>query len=370
MRRRLGLMVGWWTKRPLCEGSSMLTMASVQFIAACVRNSGLLFSVRFLRRKETMVVVISGPEPRQRNLTPQEEIDHEIEHSTYVGVTWENSGQVWKNIDGKVTRPGIIGFEPIPVVSGSTVAGTLRQIVGPDVVLHDMALQPGRYYPRIVRPGDQNPCAKPNIPNLGSQNKQEIYGSARHFSSLIRELDDILDSVEPTENNFSCFGNRIRNLLLLACTESENQMRGILRENGVAKPKYDTNDFVRLLEPMRLQEYSVKFSEMPWLGEFAPFSTWNEGDPTQSLSWYKAYNAAKHDRTVNLHQASLKRVFQALAALWVLLSAQYGAYAWRNRSGSDRVFTLVECPRWRYSEVYIYPYGEGQELEPVEYFSS
>lgn len=148
-------------------------------------------------------------------------------------------------------------------------------------------------------------------------------------------------------------------------------MRGILRDNGFEKDRYQTSDFFKLFEPMRLGEYTVEFSEIPWLGTFSPFSDWKNTAPTQSLPWYDAYNASKHDRTTNLHRASLRSVFDALAAIWVLLSAQYGPSSWRTHSGSDRTFKCVACPRWRYSDLYTYPYeGAGPGGEKILLFPS
>lgn len=309
-----------------------------------------------------MVIILPGPEPKQRALSSEEKNDHDIENALYVGVSWEGTGQVWKNEDGFVTCLGVPSLEPVRVSSIGNVADTLRSQTQPNVILHRMTLEPGQYYPRIARP---------TAPGFAPRDKQEMYGSVRHFLSLTKNLDEILDCVEPTIANFDCHGNRIRSLLLLTCTECENQMRGILRENGVVKYRYTTNDFVRLLEPMRLGEYSVEFSEMPWLSAFTPFVKWNAEKPTKSLRWYDDYNAAKHDRTENLHRASLKSVFEALAALWVLLSAQYGTNLWHTHSGSDHIFTCSTCPRWRYSEVYTYPYeGAGRIAEEVHLFPS
>merc|ERR1712023_303544 len=100
---------------------------------------------------------------------------------------------------------------------------------------------------------------------------------------------------------------------------------------------------------MRLDEYRVAFSEMPWLDHVSPFRGWDSEKPTKSLEWYDAYNAAKHDRAQNGHRASLKTVFQSLAGLWVLLAAQYGPKSWRTISGSERTFSLISAARWRFS---------------------
>ncbi|MDV7143689.1 hypothetical protein R3X27_13465 [Tropicimonas sp. TH_r6] len=303
--------------------------------------------------------------PNQRALDSDEETDHDIEEALFIGVSWGHAGNVWRK-DGKLlTRVGVPNFTPVPVEGTSTVSQTLRKQFTQNVVLHQMTLQPGQFYPRIARSTDQHPL---DVPSFFRVDRREQYGSARHFSSLVRQLDEVLEAIEPTRENFDSYGNRTRNLLLLICTECENQMRGVLRANGVEKDQYRTGDFIRLLEPMRLNEYSVEFSEMPWLGEFRPFEQWCRKAPTKSLQWYDSYNAAKHDRAKHFHRASLMSVLEALAALWTLLSAQYGP-SWRTIEATERIFTQQKYPRWRYSDVYCMAYpSSGFEPEQVRLF--
>lgn len=318
-------------------------------------------------------LVLTQPPPRRRELQEHETIDHDVEDAKFIGASWDKSGHVWLSENGKVTRPGVPNFQAKPVGDWGSVAEIIRNsIPGKSVTLHQMTLAPGQYYPRVARPNDQHPMDFPGAPNFARGDSGEVFGSARHFSALMNDLEFIFDCVQPSGSNFDCHGNRIRNLLLLACTECENQMRGVLRANGMVKDKdrFFTYDFAKLLTPMRLDEYIIEFAEMPWLGEFAPFSGWDPGNATASLPWYEAYNSSKHDRTKNLHRASLKVTLDALAALWILLSAQYGVRGWHTQSGSDRTFKCIAIPRWRYSDVYTYPYeGSGRSAEAVKLFS-
>jgi len=216
----------------------------------------------------------------------------------------------------------------------------------------------------------------PGIPAHALRGNKEPYDAARYFAYMARELQQLLDVIEPVEANLHCFGNRPRNMLLTICTEVENQFRGILRANGIDQERYTTSDFVRLLEPMRLAEYSILFSSMPWLGKRSPFAQWDPDLPTQSLPWYFAYNATKHDRAANAHRGNLSSVLDSLAALWVLLCAQYGEVGWDKPRHSRHFIDYVRYPRWRYSETYIHPIRDesksasGRELlRPIPYFS-
>ena len=44
------------------------------------------------------------------------------------------------------------------------------------------------------------------------------------------------------------------------------------------------------------------------------------------MSWYQAYNAAKHDRHNEFEQANFKNLVEAVGGLVVLLSAQFHTY--------------------------------------------
>lgn len=322
-----------------------------------------------------MSIILASPKPDQRQLSEAEKTSHDVEDATYIGVTWEKYAQVWKQEDGKLFRPGVPFHSLQPIETQGSVAATLLKKCHSNAILHRMTLEPGRYYPRIARPHDQHPIDMPTPQHGAWPADDETFDAARHFATLVDELDEILKTVEPSMENFIVYGNRIRNLLILACTECEAQMRAVLRENGLVgggptKDRYTTNHFVRLQEPMRLGEYGVRFAEMPWLGIMRPFQLWNKADPTKSIGWYERYNASKHDRSANMRQANLISVFEALAALWILLTAQYGPNGWRIRSGSERVFECVEAPRWRYSDVYTFPYkGTDQRTVAVELFA-
>lgn len=174
-----------------------------------------------------------------------------MEDATYIGVTWQKYAQVWKQEDGKLYRSEFPNFPVLPIAAQGSVASTLLKKCHPNATLHRMALDPGRYYPRIARPHDQHPTDMPT-PQIGARPEgDETFGAAQHFSTLVDELDDIPKTIEPAVVNFGAYENRIRNLLILACSECENQMRAVLRENGLAgggptKDRYTTNHFVQL----------------------------------------------------------------------------------------------------------------------------
>jgi hypothetical protein len=105
--------------------------------------------------------------------------------------------------------------------------------------------------------------------------------------------------------NFEAYGHEIRNLLILAATEVEAHWKGVLRANS---QRADTTaDYVKLLPAMKLNEYAVKLPFYPWLDAVKPFKGWSNSKTTQSLAWYDAYNAVKHDRETEFEKGTLLR---------------------------------------------------------------
>lgn len=309
----------------------------------------------------------SRPNPTQRHLEVSETEDHDVSKASFIGISYGDTGQIWKQDGGLLSRSGVATLNNLTKSKDVSYRDFFKShIPEGDFTLHCMSLQPGQYHPRMARPGDQHPTEM-----LGSAkiDAHEVYNSARQFAYLKKHLDGIFDVVDPSRKNFKCYGNSIRNLMILICTECENQMRGILRENGIKKKVYTTEDFVKLLEPMRLSEYSVEFSEMPWLGSFTPFENWDKKQPTKSLDWYDRYNEAKHDRKNGLASANINSTLEAFAALWILLTGQYGVHSWRTVSNAEMIIGCVKTPRWRYSDVYTFAYFDtGCISENVLFF--
>jgi hypothetical protein len=175
-------------------------------------------------------------------------------------------------------------------------------------------------------------------------------------------LERICQTVQPEGQNFGTFGHDIRNLLILACTEVESQWRGVLVANGVIKDHFCTADYIKLRDPWKLQEYSVTFPSYPWLDAFRPFANWNRKAPSQSLAWYDAYNAVKHNREAKFKQGTLANLFNAISACVVMAVAQFGVPA---TLGPDlqSFFHLSSRPDWLLSEVYI----ERGNWTPVQF---
>ncbi len=164
-----------------------------------------------------------------------------------------------------------------------------------------------------------------------------------------------------------------RELLTIACTEVEYLLLQILKDNGYQSNRFSTNDYVKVLPVLKLNEYRVELKMHPSMGCFSPFEEWDANNPTQSLSWYSAYNSAKHDRGGNFHFATLGATINAISAVHILLEAQYGSKLFDKPMNSDyeSCFQTINEPTWGCNEVFFPLIEENEKISwvsSVEYF--
>jgi hypothetical protein len=220
----------------------------------------------------------------------------------------------------------------------------------------------GKFYPRIWR-GIYAPerayCYNPISPR--SMYKSVYIRSTVAATSIYESLQDLFKYVEPATVNMDVFGNRIRELLILACTEVEASWRAILEENSTErKDRYTTKDYIKVKEPLQLSSWGVELRDYPGLGTFSPFANWQATDPTKSLPWYDGYNAVKHHREAESAQASLKNLINAVAAVHILQGAQWGPEIYDRFFGNlPSPFATTHIPTFELSDLYV-PSLDGQ----------
>src|SRR5271165_7207449 len=175
----------------------------------------------------------------------------------------------------------------------------------------------GHYFPRIWRGVyDVN-----NYYCYNSIKARKIFGNAYiganvAASSIFDAVESLFRYVEPAKENLSAFSHKIREVLILTCTEVESAWRSVLEANSTKKKfSYTTKDYSSLLEPMRLKEWSVALKDYPDLGQFSPFYSWDQSQATKSLPWYDAYNAVKHHREERFKLANLGHLIDAAESL-------------------------------------------------------
>lgn len=145
---------------------------------------------------------------------------------------------------------------------------------------------------------------------------------------LIEKLDDVLLYIEPTAAGLQSYGHKTRELLILACTEVENFWAQYMRlaNSAPSGRSFSTNDYVKLLKPLYLAEYRIRFKLITGNYSVTPFSQWSAANPTQSLPWYNAYNKTKHDREQHFAVATLENCLHAISAVVAMFCARHSPY--------------------------------------------
>lgn len=217
----------------------------------------------------------------------------------------------------------------------------------------------GTHHPRVWR-GRYNP--RNLLSHTCPVDPEVTYGdvytrSAVAAGSLFSDFEETYRYVEPATSNLGTHSSRYRELLILACTEVETALKGILRANiPVAKQKesYSTKDYVKLCDPMLLRDWEVELDDYPGIPRSRPFATWEAAKPTTSLQWYDAYNGVKHDREQEFERANLRNVIDALAAVFILQCAQWGPENYAPVVGNRASpFRVTDGPKWSAGDLYV-----------------
>lgn len=225
----------------------------------------------------------------------------------------------------------------------------------------------GVYTPRIYR-GGWNLGWPGFYPDRTAAQENEFTTALEQEDILSSDLQEIARVVSPDVSNENAWGSKIRNLLMVACTEVESQMKGILKANG-AMPTFKhftTVDYVKLMAPLRLEEYTLKLARYRDYQDVVPFQGWTAANSTGSLAWYDAYIATKHDRELNFNRATLAHAISAAGALAILMAAQYGPPAIRPVGRS--LFTFVSMPEWHHRERTYAPPPSGNWTPVIHKF--
>lgn len=230
----------------------------------------------------------------------------------------------------------------------------------------------GTYHPRIWR-GIFDPS---RLHCYNAVDARSVYGSEYirtniAASSLFDQMQDLFRYIEPSSANMQTFGNKIRELLILTCTEVEACWRAVLEQNSaVPKDRYTTSDYIMVKEPLRLSEWEIALRDYPDVGAFEPFKDWSTPDTTRTIPWYEAYNAVKHHRDAEFTQASLGNLINAVAAVHILQAAQWGPEMYNQFFGANSSpFWTIRHPVYGLGDLYVPTINEKQELSPLRYFA-
>jgi hypothetical protein len=225
-------------------------------------------------------------------------------------------------------------------------------------------LAEGSFHPRIYRQ-QTGPSAR------------KVYGREYHdnivaFSSLQRKLQDLFRVLEPTPANGQAYGHELREVLILAATEVELLWKQVLKANHYdsgPKPRFLTiNDYAKIQAPLMLDSWEVSLADYPGHPPIAPFQGWSLQKPSGTLGFYDSYNGTKHSRDTEFSRATLINAITSVAAVQILLGAQFGYRlgSFSHYEDGPGVFRWERRPVYPLSEQYIAP-AEGEDWTPVDY---
>lgn len=187
------------------------------------------------------------------------------------------------------------------------------------------------------------------------ENIADYYNYVSQLELILDELFDIFKVISPHSRNMKVFGNAIRSVLILSCTEVDSLMKSVLNSNGYKAKKLTMFDYKRLIIPMKLSDYTLSFRYINEVGGNTPFGEWEPKENSKSPSWYKAYNDVKHDRINNFKEANLRNAIEATLGFATMLIATYG---YRNEFWNDKVGKIINVkkePLWMLKEFYLPP---------------
>lgn len=237
------------------------------------------------------------------------------------------------------------------------------ETINPEITELKKVKRPGAYYPRIARENvDFNYVST------------EFLQDVRAYRNIQSALDDLFNYIEPSTENLKTYSHKIRELLIIACTEVECLLVKTLTSNGYSeKDRYNTTDYIKCKPILGLDEYDVELTQYPSLKKFSPFSGWSSAAPTKTLPWYNAYNTVKHNRSDNIADANFEHLLDAISAIHILLESQYGKKIfsrWASRTDERSIYTTTKRPVWAcenvFAPVLIDGFGFSEETRWTE----
>lgn len=231
----------------------------------------------------------------------------------------------------------------------NTAVADIAPFFGSGTLVQKTQLGPGEFHPRVYRP--------PGAPRIDDFYTREWASSVQAVRNLLVGMRNAFRFVEPSTKNDDVFGHEMRQLLILASTEVESSCKAVLKANNYPAPangRWTTNDYVKVLGPLHLDEWEIALRDYPDYPRFKPFVGWNSGASTKSLWWYETQNDVKHDRETLFDRATFKSVLWAMGGAFIIVNAQFGQFGRRSMQVYETdEFYVTKQPAWPLSEHYV-----------------
>ena len=147
-----------------------------------------------------------------------------------------------------------------------------------------------------------------------------------YFLLLEEDLAEAFKYIELDERNDGAYGSKLAKLFLSVCSEVDVALKDLvaLRDynNDMLEKKSNIDDYRVFVQREFADEFrcsSVTFARSGYI--VRPWGEWWNGrdDSNINPSWWKSYNQVKHHRSESYHEANLKNVASAFAALFVVV---------------------------------------------------
>jgi hypothetical protein len=143
----------------------------------------------------------------------------------------------------------------------------------------------------------------------------------RAFTILQKDVLELFEYIEPSDINGCTYSYRTHQLLMRICIEIEANFKAIFSDNRYYPSNPNANVYKKLNASHRLSSFNIKLPVWHGIRNVRqPYSAWALGG---SLSWYTAYNNAKHNRHAEFEKANFDYVVDAVCGLVAILSSQF-----------------------------------------------
>lgn len=196
---------------------------------------------------------------------------------------------------------------------------------------------------------------------------EEINKDFLVFNGILNDLKTIFNFIEPSDSHLDVFGLNIRDLIIKAASEVENQWKQLIRINGYDKEYLTTRDYSKLLEfidfdlPIKINGYDCDVI-------FRPFRHWSKEKPSKSIIWYDAYNQLKHDRTSYKTLATFENVINTVGAVYVLMIIRYDNML-VSRKVTESIFSPERNIKFSKHKIMSYKYAK-LSTKHLKYFEN
>ncbi|WP_333954550.1 hypothetical protein [Psychrobacter sp. S4(2024)] len=140
-----------------------------------------------------------------------------------------------------------------------------------------------------------------------------------HYLSLENSLKEISEYISIHEKNYKSYSFKNMQLFFAVCTDIDSVLKHIRSNLNLTSIKQPN---MRHHREMLSKHFSIISDSKIFLDisneklTFRPFELLSEED--KAFEWWSAYNDVKHQRPENFHQANIKNLLNALAALHIL----------------------------------------------------